>query len=166
MSHHSVKTLLENVAKSLSDKVQFGYGRRSEFNMIEDKRYPYIWALPLTASGRFRDNQSTNTKTWNVALVFLDQDKADANEKESEDILDEQDEVVNAYMQRLDEMYLSELDEMHVTGNLLEIRNDNYQPFYKDDSDIHTGWLVTFQLIVPDTFVCTPDTIDFYARNI
>lgn len=156
MSHHSVKTLLENVAKSLSDKVQFGYGRRSEFNMIADKRYPYIWALPLTASGRFRDNISTQTKTWNVALVFLDQDKADANEKESEDILDEQDETVNAYMQRLDEMYL--------TNELLEIRNDNYQPFYKDDSDIHTGWLVTFQLIVPHTFICTPDTIDMYEN--
>jgi hypothetical protein len=82
MSHASVKLLLQDVAKSLADNVQFGYGRRSEFNMNEKKRYPFIWLLPLTASRRFTGNNNpTKTRTWNVNIVFMDQDRADANEK-------------------------------------------------------------------------------------
>lgn len=163
MSHQSVRLLLEDVAKSLSDKVQFGYGRRSEFNMIENKRYPYIWLLPLSASRRFINDDGTRTKTWNVAIVFLDADRADANAKETERIHDEQDLVVDKYLQALDDWFERSYD----TIGPVTLRNDNQQPFYKDDAGIHSGWLLTFQLTVSDDFnYCTPENVDLYAGNI
>lgn len=164
MSHHNVRLLLEDVAKSLSDNTQFGYGRRSEFNMIEGKYYPYIWLMPLTAGGRFRGNNNpTKTKTWNIAMLFLDVDRADANEKESERIHDEQDEVVDKYLQRLDDWSQTSQD---ILGDIT-IQNDNQTPFYKDDSGIHTGWLVTFQVVVSDNFeYCVDDNIAIYAGQV
>ena len=163
MSHASVKLLLHDVAKSLADNVQFGYGRRSEFNMISQPRYPYIWLLPLTASRRYTGDNPTKTKVWNVALVFLDLDKADANERESEKILDEQDTTADKYMQRLDDWYERSDD---IIG-AFQITNDNYQPFYKDDAGIHTGWLVTFQMQVSDDFFyCSPENVELYAGDI
>jgi len=163
MSHASVKLLLHDVAKSLADNVQFGYGRRSEFNMITQKRYPYIWLLPLTASRRFTGtNNPTKTKTWNVSIIFMDQDRADANEKESELLLDQQDVWVDKYTQRLDDWYEMTSD----TTGAFTIQNDNQTPFYKDDSDIHTGWLLTFQMIVPDDFeYCTPENVNLYESG-
>lgn len=163
MSHRSVRLLLEDVAKSLADNIQFGYGRRSEFNMIEGKSYPYIWLMPLTGGRRFINNNTTKTKTWNVAILFLDVDRADANEKESERIHDEQDDTVDKYLQRLDDWSQTSKD---ILGDLT-IQNDNQVPFYKDDSGIHTGWFVTFQIVVSDQFeYCTPDNIDIYSGNI
>jgi hypothetical protein len=162
MSHHSVKTLLLDVAKNLADNMQVGYGRRSEFNMIANKRYPYIWLLPLSASGMTRTNP-TRTKTWNVAIVFLNQDNADANEKQSELILDQMDEFVDRYVRDLDEWYQRSSD---IIG-AITLQNDSQQPFYKDEADIHTGWLLTFQMVVSDDFeYCTPENIDLYAGNI
>lgn len=163
MSHLSVRTLLGDVAKSLDDSVQFGYGRRSEFNMIDNKKYPYIWLLPLSASRRFINNNTTKTRTWNVQLVFLDVDKADANEDQTTEIHDTLDIVVAKYMQALDDWYERSYD----TVGALTIQNDNQQPFYKDDAGIHSGWLLTFQLVVSDDFnYCVEPNISVYAGNI
>ena len=162
MSHLAIRSLIRDVAKSLSDKIQFGYGRRSEFNFIEKKRYPFIWMLPLNASGRFRTSP-TKTKTWNVALLFLDEDEADSNADQSTKILDDRDAVVDRFTQALDDWYERSYD----TVGAFTIQNDNQQPFYKDDSDIHTGWLLTFQIVVSDDFdYCTPENVDLYAGNI
>lgn len=163
MSHRAIRELFRDVTRSLSDKVQFGYGRRSEFNLIKNKRYPYVWLLPLSGGRRFINNNTTKVKTWSVNLVFLDMDKPDANEKESEKILDELDVYVDQWMQRLDDYSLRSDD---VIGDLT-IGNDNQIPFYKDDSDVTTGWLVTFQLTVSDNFdYCVPDNINLYAGII
>lgn len=155
--------LLEDVAKSLVDSMQFGYGRRSEFNLIENKRYPYIWLLPLTAAGRFRTNNGTRTKTWNVALLFLSNDEAGSDQDESTRLLDDRDEAVDLYTQKLDDWYERSID----TLGAFTIQNDLQQPFYKDDSDINTGWLLTFQMVVSDNFFyCSPENIELYSGNI
>jgi hypothetical protein len=67
------------------------------------------------------------------------------------------------YMQALDDWYERSYD----TVGALSITGDSATPFYKDDADIHTGWLLSFQLIVPDDFeYCTPENVDLYAGNI
>lgn len=163
MSHLSIRTLLGDVARSLDDSVQFGYGRRSEFNMIENKKYPYIWLLPLSAGRRFINNNTTKTRTWTVQMVFLDVDKADANEDQTTEIHDTLDLMVAKFMQALDDWYERSYD----TVGALTIQNDNQQPFYKDDAGIHSGWFLTFQIVVSDDFLyCSPENVDLYAGNI
>ncbi len=127
MSHNSVRTLLSDVAKSLADNIQTGYGRRSEFNMIERKCYPYIWILPLQASRRL-STSNTKTKTWNCAIVFLSDDTVGANEKESAKILDEMDILVDKYLNQLDFWYLRMQDDMGV----ITLQNDNQIPFLQE----------------------------------
>lgn len=162
MSHASIRLLLHDVAKSLADNIEFGYGRKSEFNIIEGSSKEWIWLLPLTASGRFRTTP-TKTKRWNVALLFLEQDNSDATHDESAHILDTQDSLVDRYTQALDGWYERSTD----TLGAFTIENDTQDPFYKDNSGIQTGWLLRFQMVVSDDFdYCTPENIDLYAGNI
>lgn len=163
MSHLSVRTLISDVAKNLSDSVQFGYGRRSEFNLITNKRYPYIWLLPLTAGRRFPGVEGTKTKTWNIQMVFLDVDKADADQDQTTEIHDTLDVWVDRFLESLDDWAYRSTD----TVGFVTIQNDNQQPFYKDDAGIHSGWLVTFQMVVSDDFTyCTPENVSLYAGDI
>ena len=165
MSHASIRLLLHDVAKSLADKVQFGYGRKSEFNMIQGPTYPYIWLLPLTAGGSFRDNPNnlTRTKRWNVAILFLGNDESDANADHSAHVLDDMDVLLSRFTHTLDDWYLREAD----TFGTFTIENDNQTPFYKDNADIQTGWLLTFQMVVSDDFdYCSPENVELYAGNI
>lgn len=167
MSHRSVRLLLEDVAKSLADKMQFGYGRRSEFNLIENKRYPYIWLLPLTATRR--NNEGTATKLWNIAILFLDADQADHDDKQTAKIHDEMDVVLDKFMFNLDNWHYRDIETetTHIIVGSTTISSQNQQPFYKDDSDINSGWLLTFLLEVSDDFnYCDPQTLELYAGNL
>jgi len=90
-------------------------------------------------------------------------DKADSNADQSTKILDDRDLIVDRFTQALDDWYERSYDEV----GAITIQNDTQQPFYKDDTDINTGWLLTFQMVVSDDFnYCTPENVDLYAGNI
>lgn len=166
MSHKSVRLLLEDVAKSLADKMQFGYGRRSEFNLIENKRYPYIWLLPMTATRR--NNNGTVTKLWNIAILFLDADQAANDAPQTTKIHDEMDVVLDRFIHNLDHWdYIESIGiYQHFVGTTT-ITSQVQQPFYKDDSDINSGWLLTFQLEASDDFsYCDPKTLEIYEGQL
>lgn len=164
MSHQSVRLLLQDVAKSLADNIQFGYGRHSEFNMLQGVSYPWRWLLPMTAQPFFAVNDVEHyQKLWNIAMLFFDKDEFDAAAGPSNDILDVQDAGVDAFIQRLNDWSMKLED----TVGAVTLRGFNQQPFYKDDAGIHTGWLLTFQMIVPDDFeYCTPDNIAIYETQV
>lgn len=167
MSHQSVRLLLQDVAKSLADNIQFDAGRHSEFNIHSAKgdiTYPWIWLLPITAQPQYAVNDVEHyQKVWNIALLFFDKDAFDATQGPSNQILDEQDETVDAFIQRLNDW--SKIITRDTVGDVT-LRGFNQQPFYKDDAGIHTGWLLTFQMIVPDSFeYCTEDNIAIYAQS-
>jgi hypothetical protein len=145
MSHRSVRLLIEAAAKSLSDNIQFGYGRRSDFNQSGDKYYPYVWLLPLTATTVIGE---TRTKTWSIVLVVINMDKSDSESKEFDCILDEMDDIVDKIVIRIDDWYRTTDD---IVGSLT-ITNVNQVSIIKEDADIHTGWLCTFQMTVSDDF--------------
>lgn len=161
MSHRSVVSLFSDVAKSLADNIQFGYGRRSDFNLIENKRTPYVWCLPLTATPSFTDTPNYQ-KTWNCALVFFEQDQTDSKESQYKLILDDMDELLDKFVQRLNDWNQTSQD---VVGQVT-LQAFSQTPFVKTDAGIYTGWILQFQMITPDDFIyCTPDNIDIYAGN-
>lgn len=162
MSHRAIRCLVGDAAKSLDDKIQFGYGRRSDFNIPNDKCYPFVWMLPLTASTVLNSTDRSRTKTWNIILVIIDIDKSSSVEKQYDDILDAMDDIGDKLIQRIDDWYQSERD---IVGTLT-ITNINQTTIIKQDSDIHTGWLFTFQMTVSDDFeYCTPDNEILYGHN-
>lgn len=163
MSHLSVRTLLSDVAKSLADNIQTDYGRQSEFNMIRNKSHPWIWILPLYSGRQFLNNNLTKTKTWDVSILFLDMDSADADQAQSATILDRMDVLLDKYIHALDDWSIRSDD---VLG-AMTIQNDRQTPLYKDNSDIQSGWLLQFQMIVSEDFqYCFPENVDLYAGNI
>lgn len=164
MSYQSVRLLIEDVAKSLADNIQFSSGRHSEFNMKQNVTYPWIWLLPITANPRFAVNDVEHyEKTWNIALLFFDKDAFDATEGPSNDILDAQDHTVDRFILRLNEW--SRVASQDIVGDVT-LRGFNQQPFYKDDAGIHTGWLLTFAMTVPDDFeYCSPENVYLNAAD-
>jgi hypothetical protein len=159
MSHLSVRTLLEDVAKSLADNIHFDAGRESEFNNLKEKEERYIWLLPMTASPTFSDN-GTRYKNWNIALLFMQKDDFDASAKETTLIHDTQDQVVDTFLRRLDDWAYTSKD----TVGFISISGVNQVPFYKDQAGVYSGWLVRLTAQVSDDFFyCTPDNERIYA---
>ena len=162
MSHQSVVLLMKDVAESLADNVQFGYGRRSDFNLIQSKNPPFIWLLPLTANPIYTNNNNTENyqKAWNCIVFFAEQDSDSSTETEYKPILDTTDELLDKFVNRLNDFYLSNQDAV----GPLTIRNLSQTPFFKSDAGVFTGWFLSFQLVVSDDFVyCTPDNIVLYG---
>lgn len=161
MSHQSVRFLLRDVSNSLADNIEFKGGRETEFNVLianKANKTQYRWLLPLTATRPPLNNQ-TRTKNWSVALLFLQQDDFDANAEETNLIHDATDVAVDKYIQRLDDWSMTQQD----TIGDVSIENVNQTPFYKDQAGVYSGWLLRFNLIVPDDFIyCTPDNIAIY----
>lgn len=159
MSHRAIRCLIGDAVKSLSDKIQFGYGRRTDFNIYNNKAYPFVWLLPLTAVTTIPNNGAGITKTWNIILVVIDLDKSDSVEKQYDDILDKMSDIGDALIRRIDDWYRSGTD---IVGSLT-ITTVNQTTIIKEDADIHTGWLYSFQMITDDDFdYCTPDNIALY----
>jgi hypothetical protein len=158
MSHLSVRTLLEDVAKSLADNIHFDAGRESEFNNLKEKEDHYIWLLPMTANSE--RNETSRTKTWNIALLFMKKDAFDANAKETTLIHDDQDLRVDQFVNRLDDWSMTSND---IVG-AVTITGVNQTPFYKDQAGVYSGWLLRLALETSDDFqYCVPDNERIYA---
>lgn len=163
MSHRAIRCLIGDAVKSLDDKIQFGYGRRSDFNIDNKKQYPFVWMLPLTASTTIPTNGAGITKTWNIILVIIDIDKSDSTEKEYKKILDVMDFIGDSLIRRINDWYLTGED---IVG-ALTITSVNQTTIIKGDSDIHTGWLLTFQMVTSDSFdYCRYPTPEYETDSI
>lgn len=164
MSHRSVVNLISDVSNSLSDGIQFGYGRRSDFNLIVDKRQTIIWLLPLTANPGFTVNNNTENyqKVWNCIVVFLQKDATDSLETEFAEHLHTTDELLDKFVIRLNDWSMKSAD----TVGDITLRNFSQVDQIKSDSDIFTGWILSFQAVVSDDFnYCTPENVEIYANS-
>jgi hypothetical protein len=164
MSHRSAVSLIEDVSKSLSDAVQFGYGRRSDFDLTKKEQNEIIWLLPLTASPGFTTNNNTEgyQKTWNCIIVFLALDKSDSDHTEYKVLLDATDDLVDRFIIRLNDWSMNSTD---VVG-AVTLRNFQQINQIKTDADIFTGWFLSFQMVVSDDFnYCTPENVSLYENS-
>jgi hypothetical protein len=146
MSHQSVVAIHKDTALSLADNMQFGYGRQSDFNQIQNKRYPYIWLALLSSSASFTVNNVNNyTNVWSVTLLFCEMDREDSIESTYEKILDRMDVLADKFINTLN-LRFNEMDADVILQGISKL------PFIKDAVDDITGWIVQYQLLVPDDF--------------
>ena len=161
MSHRSVVQLIKDTATSLGDNIQFGYGQRSDFKLIQNKDQPFVWLLPLSSNPIYTNNGGTENymKQWNCSVLFLDVDRPDSIQTEYKPVLDNMDELLDKFINRLNDWYLHSSDTVGPTI----IRNFSQVPLVKEDAEVMTGWFLTFQLVVSDNFnYCTPDNVALY----
>lgn len=148
MSHKGVRMLIEDVAKQLGDDIQYTYARTSDFNVMRDKRYPFISTDPITAVPVFAvDNVRNYMKRWSVQMAFYQLDHESSDQDQYAKILDETDELVDQFVNRLNLWALRREDAYDVL-----ITNVSQTPFIKATADILTGHILTFTLETPDTF--------------
>lgn len=149
MSHKKVRLYIENIARSLGDNVQFTYARASDFNVMRDKKYPFVVLDPLTSTPEYSDTGILFIN-WNVQLAFYEIDDASSDQDQYSSILDDMHELVMQFMARLN---LSE-NEASYTSSGFGIGDSAYpsgitmQPFIKVGADILTGWILGFSLNV------------------
>jgi hypothetical protein len=142
VSHKGIRLLIENTAKSLGDDIQFTYARASDFNVMRDKRYPFITLDPLTANAEYStDGTSNYTKTFNASMAFYGLDKEASIQEEYALILDEMDAYVDNFVQKL-----------NLVDQPILISAINQTPFVKATGDVLTGFLLSFQIQVPDNY--------------
>lgn len=156
--HSGIVSLIETVAKSLADNIQFDYGRTSDFNQKNDKSYPFIHLDPLTSTAGFAvDNTTQYLKTWSCAMAFYQLDREDSTESEYKLILDEMDELVDKFFTKLNHFDFDDAttEGTTVTTEQIIIQAINQQAFIKVTDDILTGWLVNFQIVEPTQIDCT-----------
>lgn len=141
MSHKGIRLLIEDTARSLGDDIQFTYGRDSDFNLLRDKRYPFIQLDLLNSAASFSVNNVSNySKGWNVFLLFHQLDNEASDQDDYKIILDEMDHYLDKFVQQLNKH-----DDIIIQGI-------NQQPFIKATADILTGWTLSFQLIINDNW--------------
>lgn len=145
MSHKGIRLLIEDVAKSLGDDIQFTYARTSDFNILRDKRYPFITLDPLTsAAGYAVEDVQNYSKTWACTMAFYELDKAASTQEEYSKILDSTDVLVDSFINKMN-FYSLKADSIVIT-------NISQNPFIKAMADILTGHILTFNVQVLDTF--------------
>ena len=149
MSHKGIRLLIESTAKSLADNITFDYGRRSDTNMERNIQYPLIACDPITASANFADNNVSNySKTWQVAMVFLDEDKTSSDQDEYTLILDRMNQLADDFIIKLNFNAQGDCVE---SGDII-ITGINQQPAIKVMKDVATGYLLTFSIREIDDF--------------
>lgn len=144
MSHKALRLLIEDISKQLGDDVEFTYARKSDFNLLRDKRYPFISLDPLSSSAVFADNNAFNyTKTWTINMAFYGLDQEGSDQDQYKRILDEMDVMVDSFVTKLN--FTSQDD-------TITLSNISQQPFIKATDDILTGWYLSFNIQVPDNW--------------
>lgn len=155
MSHKAVRLLLQDVAQSLGDKIQFGYGRLSDFNAIKDKKYPYIWADPFEISPSFTEDRYNFTKQFAISISFmtLEQQGAASTEKDYPANMDDMSDLADKFINKLNADGTGPEDNTFALATQkLTITGMRMQPYIKRFSDIVTGYTLSFTLTVPDMF--------------
>lgn len=149
MSHKGIRLLLENTAKSLGDDIQFDYGRTSDFNMLPDKRYPFILIMPLNATASFTVNNTHNyVKVYQVISVFHQLDNTASDQGQYSLIMDEMNALADQFINKLN----SFIENCNIDSDNIIITNIAQTPLIKENADILTGYIMTFNLQVTDNF--------------
>jgi len=81
VSHKALRLLIENTAKKLGDDIQFTYARTSDFNLLRNKRYPFISLDTPTVTASYTENSFNYTKTWTCSMAFYELDKESSSQE-------------------------------------------------------------------------------------
>jgi hypothetical protein len=157
MTHASVVTLLEDVAKSLGDNVRFGYGALEDFNSLSNKIYPFVWLYPLKGSFQSNDSGPISVIEWDIQLNFLDLDSVKGAEIETAETWDKGHNLMEQFVHKLNQFILGDYDDTEtITSNSVSISGLTFEAGRKATGDALSGWTLNFKMETPTEFdYCT-----------
>ena len=159
MSQKSVRLLISDTIAALTDNIKFFFATPADFNSIEDKKDPLARLELLKYKASFTSGRQTLLKIYPIEITFYQHDDPNAAEEATMNVLDTVDKYVDEFIRRLNvfDMPLVNslspniIDPPISSGNIV-ISEISVQPFKKQTSDCLTGYVLTFNLEVPDDF--------------
>lgn len=152
MSYQAVRVLLEDTIKSIDDSVMFAHARASDFNSIgsgNEKRVHLDPMKPLTEPGTAEKN---STKTFSIKMIFYKLDSLQGAEEETTKIQEEMDVLSDKFIHKLN-LFTLNYESEEVSSDTTEIVNmQPKEPIIKVTASCMTGFILSFGLVVPDTF--------------
>lgn len=144
MEYASVQTLINDTVDDLGYSVMFGHGRDADFNQMKDRKYPLVWLDPMEVT---TSNPASfdNTERWAISMVFLVKaDKTDNSESQNS-LVDFSETIARDFIAKLND-----------NDNVDFANNPTIKPLHRTTFGVeHTsGCILTFSLIVYDTYVC------------
>ena len=144
MEYLDVKTLIENTIGSFGYEVMFGHGRDSDFNQMKDRKYPLVWLDPMVFNAS-NPNTFDNTESWTISMVFLVKATAPDDSNTQNSLVNFSEQIARDFIANLDS------NEGLEFGNKPELKPLHRTTFGVDHT---SGCILTFNLIVYDTYVC------------
>lgn len=145
MSHLSVRTLIEETVKKVDDSILFGYARASDFNTILKKGDKACHCDLLSSVMQYTEESYNLTATYSPVLIFYGLDDIGGAERETADILDIADIESTKFIQKLN-LQTTDLDQDVTISNIRK------EPVVKATTSFMTGFILRFDLTVPDDF--------------
>ena len=161
MNYLSLYDYLKDITQNLDLTVKFFHGRKELLNLTDNNKPIYVYSLPFIGSGGFTTAQQEQ-ETWQVNLFVYMQDQPDSGiDQNDEDNIQAEvrcltitEKVADKIIHFINDNTLS--DELEAASELVTITSFNKQPVIRDTAQMLTGWLVTINLLVDDSFdYCT-----------
>lgn len=150
--HLAVRTLISDTIKSVDDSVLFVYARATDFNTIGKKLDKRVCLDPLKEKLDFTNGSFNLVKTFSIGMVFYQLDDKQGAEEASAQILDEMDLLSDKFINKLNDILFDKDNADDISTQTVELINMRKEPVFKVTADICTGFILTMDLIVPDSF--------------
>jgi hypothetical protein len=149
MSHKGIRSLIEDVSKSLGNDIQFTYARTSDFNILRDKRYPFISLDLLSSTPIYAvDGIRNYMNRWACSMAFYELDSEASDQEQYAPLLDASDDLTDKFINKLNFYAYGHC----IDSDMITISGITKTPFIKATADILTGFLLSFTIQVNDQF--------------
>ncbi len=159
MKREDVRALLKAGADAID--LQFGYGRLTEFNSLQDKAYPFAWVETLQTKTNFGGSGSTLIDEWEIVIHIAKQDRPDWLSDTYEQIVDDCDQLARKliwqynFVLGFDSASIIDSTTTKNIYKMVSLSGVSREPFVKMHAECLTGVILSFTLTSPDaTDVC------------
>jgi predicted component of type VI protein secretion system len=163
VNYLSLYEYIRDISQNIDYSVRFFHGRKDILNLQYEKEPVYVYLLPFQSSGNYTTAQQAN-ETWQVNFMVYQKDQPDTaiNQNDPEslqvemEILTTTEEVVDKIIHYINYPIFpvddATSEALQAASEFITILNFTKVPAIKDTAQILTGWLVTLNLQVDDSF--------------
>lgn len=147
--HESVEQFISDIVKTVRDDIGYYYARTSDFNSIPDKKKVCFTLDPLNNT---EDPNASFTTTFPIKAFVYMLDKKDGSEKDYKDILNKTAEIKEKFTRKLHRLDTDEDITLDLSTDRVSTGAIQSTAAIRVTSDCFTGWILEFNLTVPDIF--------------
>lgn len=144
MEYGQVQSLISNTVANIGYEVMFGHGRDADFNQLKYKKYPLVWLDPMGVN-KSNPNTFDNTERWQISMVFLVKAEKTDDSAAQNSLVDFSETIAMDFVMKLNE---NDAIDFASTPLLKPLHRTTF------GTDHTSGCILTFTLIVFDTYVC------------